>query len=372
MNNESILIDMNLLEDIINELNKYYNSSTKQTVFTLPEIFSKQDRETFISAWLAYLLNSQNNGFGNAPLNALLGLMGEYSVDENEMVIVETEHTFANNGRRIDILITTDSYLIGIENKLYSVEQFDQTNDYWKSMKAMRNDEKELLCIYLKPEANNSNPQNPNFMVITYAQICEAFRSIPYDHCRDSRKNFFFYEFILYVEEKLMSRSNTGFPEMKEDVRLFFENRTILKQAQSNYVKFVSDLGVWLKNRIEELAPQLKSDYPKSNFWQIRDYEEWVKLNFHFELFWNIPKVISELNKDDIVWLCVHLESAQPEVKKYFGSPTGSSLYKERIEVDFTDEVHADESVKKIIERLCYEPFRKYAIIANECLLTMK
>lgn len=369
MNKESNLIDMNLLEDIINELRKYYNSSTRQPVFTLPEIFSKQDRETFISAWLAYLLNSQNNGFGNAPLNALLGLMGEYSVDENEQVIVETEHTFTNNGRRIDILITTSSYLIGIENKLYSYEQFDQTNDYWKSMKSICKDKKELLCIYLKPDANNSYPQNPNFKVITYAQLCEAFRSIPYDHCRDSRKNFFFYEFILYVEEKLMSRSNTGFPEMKEDVRWFHENSSILKKAQLNFNKFVSDLGVWLKNRIEELAPQFKSDLPKSSFWQIRDHEEWVKLNFHFELMWDNTKCISEIIQQDTVWLCIHLESARPEVKQFFGSPMGSSLHKERIEVDFSDEAHADESVMKIIKRLCDNPYREYAIKANECLL---
>lgn len=361
--------EISKLERVLNELNQIYSSSEESSVFTLPEIFDKQGSENFISAWLAYLLNPNLNGFGTAPLNALLLILEEDSIGNDEQVLVSKEYTFDDNGRRIDILIKTSSCILGIENKLFSGEQVDQTSDYWKSMeKLCVNSSQRPIGVYLKPDANSSKPCSEKFKVITYKQLCESFRSIPYDYRRDSRKNFFYYEFILYVEEKLMSRSETGYPKMSEDVELYRNNKEAIERARSKYDAFSNGVEVWVRDWIETQS-YFKVDKPAADYMQIREDEKWRDFDFHFELYWgNTRKRLPELTNEDEVLLYVHLERAKPEVKKWFNLGSGVTLDKEKIIVNFTNEDQAKQSIQRIIDMINSEKFQHYAKLANDAL----
>ena len=151
-----------LMERLIRELEEIYRLTPEPSILTLPEIFGKQDQEVFATYWLAYLLNPQINGFGVGPLNALLRCIDANQVSEEDEIIIEREYTFENNGRRIDLLITTQEYLIGIENKLFSGEGDNQTESYWDGMTKIRDSRfrgKIVIGIYLKPEANICGPK---------------------------------------------------------------------------------------------------------------------------------------------------------------------------------------------------------------------
>lgn len=365
-------LGMEELEELEKNLNQIINecSSTNDALITLPEVFGKEYQEEFLNLWLAYLLNPRINGFGVEPLNALLSCVNDSRIDEADDVTVTLEHTFTDNGRRIDLLIETQKLIIGIENKIYSGEQENQTRDYWNSMQMCKKTEQTVCGIYLKPDWNNSKPCE-DFSVVTYTQLLNALRSISYDHSRNHRKNFFFYEFILYTEEKLMAANETGFPQIGKDALFYLKNRKELEEVKSSHDTYVNKLGNWLESQIKEKAPELIVDSPKSKYWQFRESDAWKELNFHYELYWEKTgkKSIAELTMDDEnVFLCMHLESANDKVKRQFHEARKKSNNQKEIKVEFSDEKKALESINKIIAELRSEDFQKQAKIAQECV----
>lgn len=363
-----------LMERLIRELEEIYRLTPEPSILTLPEIFGKQDQEVFATYWLAYLLNPQINGFGVGPLNALLRCIDANQVSEEDEIIIEREYTFENNGRRIDLLITTQEYLIGIENKLFSGEGDNQTESYWDGMTKIRDSRfrgKIVIGIYLKPEANICGPKCTQFKAVDYTAFAGALRSIEHDQRRDHRKNFYFYEFILYVEEKLMSRSASGFPGMSIDAKLYSENRKTLDQAKKSYDKFIKDLGDWLSERVKSLDDRFNAETPKDDYWQIFENDAWKKLNFHYELLWTKSgkRGIQNLTINDDVFLCIHLESANNTRKEAFLQEDKSLPYSKKIDVDFSNEAKSLKSVERIVDALKLPEFQDYAAIANKLIV---
>ncbi len=359
---------------IIQELKKIYMEVDKDPTITLPEIFGQQDQENFVTYWLAYLLDPQVNGFGVEPLNALLRCVNKIQASDKEGIEIEREYIFKSSGKRIDLLITTPDLVIGIENKLYSGESGEQTKFYWDGMQKLLDSDQHKgkfpVGIYLKPEANQTEPICEGFQLITYSDLCNELRSIEYDHCRNHRKNFFFYEFLLYVEEKLMQNNETGFPNITEGIKLYYDNREMLNQVKRDYDEFIGKIKGWLSDYIRDNYCKFKSGNLSYKFWQIVENDAWRTLDFHYELFWDKSdkNCILELTRNDSVRLCVHLESASAETKGKFGASRNTILREERIEVDFTSEEKAKESIDKIVNRLESLDFQKYAIIANRCI----
>ena len=187
------------LEEVISRLNQLYSEGVKDTIITLPGIFGKQRNETFITSWLAYLLNPDVNGIGVTALNALLKCYEKQSgretegllITDAEQIVVETEYTFAESGRRIDLLITTESYVIGVEHKIDAGEHGDQTSDYWQGLLKLRDAENQNLsqkpsepkgtvAIYLTPKANSGEPVCDHLVVVTYSDWRIKRIELPY------------------------------------------------------------------------------------------------------------------------------------------------------------------------------------------------
>lgn len=362
------------IQNIIDKLADSNRLPEKEELITLPGVFGKEYNEGFITSWLAYLLNPRVNGFGMAPLNALLKYAGAPAIDEEEDISIAQEYTFKDSGRRIDLLILTKDLVIGIENKIQSGEQEYQTIDYWRSLNSLcktKDDEQKIAYgIYLKPNWNTSIPCD-DFITITYKDLLSALKAIEYDHSRDHRKNFYFYEFILYAEEILMTNSVAGFPIMKDNARIYMQGREIIEAAKSSLDNYIKELGSWLENQMKELAPHLIVDSPKPTYWQIRENDAWKNLNFHYELFWEgtRKKSIAELTQDDQnVLLCMHLEGANQEVKNRFRKARDKRLNEINIHVDFNSEEKALDSINKIIRELQSDNFKEQARIADECI----
>lgn len=377
------------LEEVISRLNQLYSEGVKDTIITLPGIFGKQRNETFITSWLAYLLNPDINGLGLAPLNALLQCYTQRAkkdpdsmiLTDAEQVSVETEYTFTDSGRRIDLLITTESYVIGVEHKIDAGEHGDQTSDYWQGLLKLRDAENQNLsqkpsepkgtvAIYLTPKANSGEPVCDHFVVVTYSDWLNKLKEIPYEYQGDHRKNFFFYEYLLYVEEELMDANNTGYPKMNETVELYHSNSIVLRKAKEEYEKYNENLGNWLVKRAKEIDSRFLADAPKpTKYWQLWEDRNWKELNFHFELNWQkTEKKLCELNENDNVLLYAHLETNDLAIREHFNLPKGNNLHCERVAVDFSSEEKAEQSLQTIVGRLRSQLYQQFAQLADDYL----
>ena len=351
--------DINQLEKVFNDIRNHLMQNPIRTEFitTLPGIFGRDRDENFISKWLAFLLDPTINGFGCAPLNALLGLVDEdYSVEEPIEVVTEKRL----GSRRIDLFIATSEYFIGIENKLWAGEQQDQTKDYAESItKEATEQRKKAVCILLKPEGNPIT-SDERFKIVTYSSLCEAFKQIPHDLRRDGRKSQFFFEFILYMEEILMSKP-TSFPEMHQSARLYIEYIKDIDMAKSEYTNHTKELAEWIRAKMLELsAGKFKFYNNPSTFWQILEHDDWRKLSFHFELTGPSPVLMAkEIN------LVAHIEGSRDNRMKFLGK-YGPICFGETIKIDFDNIEAAEKSLNHIIERLSSPEFQKWAQRANE------
>ena len=192
-----------ILRSAIKEIVHYYELNPYHSpMYTLPEIFSREYHENFISDWLAYLLDPEKNGFGWEPL---ITLCNEWEIDISDATTAEIkrEKVFGEEGR-IDLYIEIRSdinlLLIGIENKINAKEGDNQTEGYHERLIKIKkeNEFKYLLPIYLARE-ENPNAKSVGFKNISYSKLKELFETIPFSLRREQRKSFYFYEFILYV-----------------------------------------------------------------------------------------------------------------------------------------------------------------------------
>ena len=365
--------ELEQLEKVAEELQKYYRRNEKDIIITLPQIFARAERETFISLWLTYLLDPKKNGFGIRILQSIIDKFCEIhsleliQFDEDDVILINVEHYL--EPRYIDIYVETKRHIIGIENKINAGEGMSQTEDYYKTLKDKALDsKKDLICIFLKPQRNKANPSCQGFKVLTYTQVVEALKSIPHDYQADIRKSFFLNEFILYVEEILM-KNETGYPVLEGAAKIYQTNKENITRAEAEYSIYKDSFRDWF---LSELASEYDPSfvYEKAafsdNYWQFCN-KKWKEIKFHFEL-WNrnCGKPLFDLAASDKVYLCAHIED-----KKYqsqFDGATKYSLHEELITVDFSDEKKSIESIKKIAAKLKEHEFDKWAKIAN-CLV---
>ena len=151
-------------------LNEIKELEQKNRVETIPEVFGIQYKEVYITKWIAYLLRSRT--FGVEILNAILSINNGSTIKINKIDKVYSEYVF-DTKRRIDILIYADNYIIGIENKIWSSEQENQTSDYEESMSKLSSKYK---GIYLHPEQNST--KSDVFDNVTYTQLYNKLKEI--------------------------------------------------------------------------------------------------------------------------------------------------------------------------------------------------
>ena len=342
-------MDINELKSAIEEIDKYYTENPfNDSSWTLPEIFSRQWHENFISSWLAYLFNPSRNGLGTFPLEKLFEAYdgGEHlknlleAYDEGKHALedfdieVEREESFSKGKakkRRIDILIYVKKsdkliQIIGIENKLRTGEGYKQTEEYFDSLKQIAEEafNKKPVCIYLHPEQNPPGiSKHEGFEAITYRTLVEKLKTIPTEIKRDARKSFYLEEFIMYAEEFLMVNAISN----NEIVEIYRKHKKTLENAKEAYDSYARrfDEG-FLRDVIERAFPSDADEY-SFNFgpnkcpwwWQIfkPEWHKWGIYVFHYEIWKEGNGFLYELRGQEVN-LCVQLEPKNTVAKKWF------------------------------------------------------
>ncbi len=319
----------------------------QKTPKSIPEIFGIQYKEVYITQWLGYLLDPNKNGLGSLclmPLNALLlaGGYDEISSDTNiKEIKVYTEYVFENN-RRIDIYIETPECLIGIENKICSDEQKNQTHDYSESLKKISDNSK---GIYLYPEWNKQVNPKGIFHAVTYKKLHEELMKIDLDDIKD-RNHWILNEFMKYVEENLMS-----FQTLTPMGKLYSLYQKNIEEAADDYDRYIKYIAKQLEAKAKEAGFKWKSI--NNTVYQINPITNKNYFHFHFEV---------EFRNE--IFLFIHLEKSGntnknfQKAQEFFSDKSGISiisdgnkctLYENKFKMDFESENEMDRELEKII-----------------------
>ena len=339
---------------------------------TLPEIFGVQYREVHITQWLGYLFNPTYNGL--VPINALLETVGVEAIKSSEKYEIYTEYMF-DSGRIIDILIGTDKYLIGIENKILSDEQYKQTYDYFNSLEIMKNN-REIICIYLYPEINKVGKISGGFKKVTYTSFIKALECNRKNFLQSDKQCMILDEFIRYVKEILM----TKFQSLTKCAKIYAKYSNDFYEAEKELVAFKNFVIKQLKNKAEEKKMKFKSD---KDYCQINYVIKKKSFNFHFEI--QIRDEI--LSESESIILFVHLEKYQStkelfqeeiaffnEEAKKRNLPTSENWRIEsntctilsiQFPVNFKSEKEADTMLQDVINKI--EELHEWKEIAEKC-----
>lgn len=119
--------------DYLSLLLQYQTRPRLEQPISIFEISGYPHYENVCSNILAFYLDPQReHGLGNLVLGALLKCCGYELGKQNEVVEIRREFS-THGGGRLDLLIVTDNYVVGIENKIFHHLNND-LSDYRKTI----------------------------------------------------------------------------------------------------------------------------------------------------------------------------------------------------------------------------------------------
>lgn len=336
---------------------------------SIPEIFGIQYKEVYITQWVGYLLDPSKNGVGIGPLNAMLRAGGYDEICEgvdSKDIKVYTEYVF-DDSRRIDIFIDTPLYLIGIENKIWSEEQADQTKDYYKSLEKIAHGRKKVCGIYLYPEQNQKADPVAEFHLVTYRQFHDELKKATADYPA-SLDRWLIEDFLRYTEEDLM----TKYPEISDIAQTYMNYFLTIETARGEFERYKKGVEKWIE---DDLAANGYSTFGKGRNWHaIVENEKWNDMRFHYELLFEGDSLATAKSATAVI----HLEPQDNSVVKFFEEKSamelesfkGRSTYtlceKKNIPCDFENEEKARDTMSRIYEVFRSEEFKFWKDIAEK------
>ncbi len=206
-----------------------------------------------------YFCDENEHNLGDLFLKSILEIISNSNHDSSsfENITVQKEIT-TDEGKRIDLIIETPEYLIGIENKLFSWLHNDLTN-YRKHLEnSKKYDKQKIFAVVLSlnrlDDDFSRNKINSNeFINITYDDLFSRVRKNIGDYINNSNER---YSRILleYIEtiENLKGRNMEN-----REMELFFqehkEDLNELTHKYNEYLQSISNKIYDLKNIMSEL-----------------------------------------------------------------------------------------------------------------------
>lgn len=198
---------------------------------TIPAIFHRSRHENTVSDYLAYVLDPQQNGIGEAPLAQLLQLC---DVDATDLPLAEAtvyrEYTLGNG--RIDLLIEwEDAFVLGIEVKVFSPEGPDQTPSYAREMRKAFEDTPHHLVFLTR---GGQKPRSKRFQPLSYQQLLEAFHKVQLPEEISARQAVLWADFLEHVEVYVAMSEPDHF-EFSERTALYLDHYEMIEDLRSAF-----------------------------------------------------------------------------------------------------------------------------------------
>lgn len=251
--------------------------------------------ELTYSATLAYFLDPQKpHGLGRFVLDALLSIINTGRDVEYDTVNIDTEYQFPN-GRRADIIINGETWLILIENKIWSSEGPDQTKDLYKGL------QEDLRFTGIKNKyfvfltAKGEQPSDKHFIKMTYNMLFEEMEKQGMNLLSDTPIATYVHltDFLRTIKEEFMQKN------ISENV---FHPKSILYIKYYDSIKdietvFNENIKSFAKRCFDQLMEKYKLDSDEWDYYlnvkngYLQLYKNnWNRnrLSVHFEFWTNI------------------------------------------------------------------------------------
>lgn len=317
-------------------------------------------KEVLISKWVEFILNPKVNGIGNNPLQSLIDLTNScYDLCDYEFESSETEVP-TDNRKRIDILLKYKGVWIAIENKIGSLENDEQTNEYFKYIEKTKG-ENEVVYIYLKPNYNKSLPINKNFIVVTYDDFINKLKKINKSDYNDPSKFKYLNEFLISGGRFMRNEEI----EITENIKFYAKEFDKITALLDEYNEQNNKLLNKITNDIEEYMNKNFSGYKtykSGNYIQIfKDvWNNEKHVGVHYEISFKSNKIIGRKMNADVV---LHIEHSVSEEQlnefKHKGiTKHGKKVFKDDKEIktelnlNFTSSDDIIKSIKLINDEL--------------------
>ena len=249
---------------------------------TFMEISGYSHYENICSNILAFYLNPSNeHGLKDLMLNSLMHLIEkDFCFDLHfEKIKIHREHRTADE-KRLDLVIQTEKYAIGIENKIFHSLHNDLA-DYYKTIKMLCYDRRKPICIVLSLNKLTSDKDvekvnNNNFVNITYEQVFQNVKQNIGKYINSSN-----IKYVSHLTDFIKSIENL-IPSIMENKILwtFFKNniKTIQELTESfdEYKKYLFEKLTLLEKMTpkNEFAPTADKQwiYDKEKQCLVHDY----------------------------------------------------------------------------------------------------
>ena len=246
---------------------------TKKTSTFLEIYDSSSNFENVCSNILKFYLNPNNNhGFKDLVLKSLVNLANEQFSKNNHYDFFKIHREFSTaNNKRIDIVIETGSYVIGIEHKINHSLNND-LSEYYDTVKQHCGDSKKPICIVLSlneltNESEKELMKKNNFINVPYRRFISNLR-------QDLGKNI--NRDNVYSIHKLMDFVFTMENRLKNNV---MENKELWiffrKNAKTIEERLLREFMDFKNNKLPQQVTNLKNEVNFGSL-NISDVKEWI------------------------------------------------------------------------------------------------
>ncbi|MGM0216503.1 PD-(D/E)XK nuclease family protein [Enterococcus sp. AZ109] len=341
-------------------------------------ILGIEGKETYITNWFAYLIDP--NTFSDPSIlknilelyNENLRQVEKIKINSFSNVEVNTEVSLAEYGI-IDILITMDECIIGIENKIYSGLGVNQLERYSMALKKgvfrkgnnyeNKKNELPILKILLTPRSNKAEPK-AEFVKITYEEIVDKLDNTDINWKLNDRNSIHLRDFITYIneyireEEKVTSKDwNSFLVQNYKDLKTIYEQGEL---ALGNLRRLIEQkIGKMNATNEEEIWSIGNKGNGKNanNFWIQAYFSDWNTHRVHYEFIF--PKATKGflIPKELVLNLDVELKETRDILQEIgFGSPKNEIS---RILLDPNDISRSLDKLFEVLKRWHKENFTK-------------
>lgn len=182
---------------------------------TFLEIARCPHYENVWSNILAFYLNpNAEHGFGDILLRTFLNIIREdINIGDEKAVKIHREYRTAKNNR-IDIVVETNNFVLGIENKV-NASLYNDLNDYAHTIKTLANDK----LIYKIVLSKYKSSCNYGFENVLYSDLINQLKQSKKD-ATQNKHDILFIDFIETIENEINDNPMNNNPEL---VKFFTE-----------------------------------------------------------------------------------------------------------------------------------------------------
>lgn len=237
--------------------------------------------ENVCSNILAFFFEPENeHGLQDLCYRALMKCVSEkdealVSGDETGAEHVDVEREVNCDGKRLDLVLQSDQFVVGIENKIW--HQLNNDLEAYKKEVDRRQDGNELKPIYIVLSIRQESPDH-DFICITYAEFFEQLKSLLGHYSTDANPKHLLWlnDFIKTIDE-LQGDNMTN-----EAQAVFFkENYGAIQELKRQYSDYQKKLNEGVRSLRDELDDVVKKHDCKIKMWIYT--KSTLVLDFSFE-----------------------------------------------------------------------------------------